>query len=321
MALNANLSSSEPIANYTDEYRAIAALGVRGAQTAAPWRNLNPTGTIYDLTLLTNPYFGPAALAGYGFTSIFLNVPVVTLTERAFPDDLAAFAFNDPTVKVRLRALLDRVLAVLPGAVRFLALGNEVDAYFATRPNEWAAFVELVTDARAHVKSLRPTLAVGVTTTFAAAIGAQAAPIATLNSSMDFIALTYYPIDLRTFAPREPATVAADVSAMLALDANKPIVLQEWGYPSSAALGSDESKQSEFIARSFAAWRAAGTTRMPFIGFFKYRDWNDAHCEAVSGQRAGDTFFEFLCSLGLLHNDRTGKAAYQTFLDELSAGI
>ncbi len=319
-ALNANLSASEPIANYSAEYRAIAALGVRGAQTAAPWRSLNPSANTYDLTLLTNPYFGPAALAGYGFTRIFLNVPVVALTERALPADLATLAFNDPAVKARLRALLDQVLPQLPAQVQYLALGNEVDAYFATRPAEWAAFVELVTDARAHVKSLRPALAVGVTTTFAAATGAQAAAIAQMNAAMDFIALTYYPIDSRTFAPRAPATVAADVSAMLALDANKPIVLQEWGYPSSAALGSGEPQQAEFIARSFAAWRAAGANRIPFIGFFKYRDWNAAHCAAVSGQSAGGSFFEFLCSLGLLRNDGVRKAAFQTFIDQLSAG-
>lgn len=319
-ALNANLSASEPIANYAAEYRAVAALGVRGAQTAAPWRSLNPTASTYDLTLLTNPYFGPAALAGYGFTRIFLNVPVVALTERALPDDLAALPFDDPAVKARLRALLDRVLPLLPDAVTFLALGNEVDAYFAARPAEWAAFVELVTDARAHVKSQRPALAVGVTTTFAAATGAQAAPIAALNASMDFIALTYYPVDSRSFAPRAPTTVASDVTAMLALHPSKPIVLQEWGYPSSTSLGSDESRQAEFIARSFAAWRAAGATRIPFIGFFKYRDWNAAHCAAVSGQGAGGSFFEFLCSLGLLRNDGTRKAAYQAFLDQLSAG-
>ncbi|GAB4478332.1 MAG: hypothetical protein OHK0044_25200 [Burkholderiaceae bacterium] len=319
-ALNANLSANEPIANYTAEYRAIAALGVRGAQTAAPWRSLNPTGTTYDLTLLTNPFFGPTALAGYGFTRIFLNVPVVALTERVAPDDLAALAFDDPAVKARLRELLDRVLPSLPDAVTYLALGNEVDAYFATRPNEWAAFIDLVNDARAHAKRLRPALAVGVTTTFTAATGAQAADIAALNAAMDFIALTYYPIDPQTFAPRAPSTVAADVDRMLALHASKPVVLQEWGYPSSTALGSGEAQQAEFIARSFAAWRAAGATRMPFIGFFKYRDWNAAHCAAVSGQMAGGRFFEFLCSLGLLNNDGTRKTAYQRFVEQLAGG-
>lgn len=318
VALNANLSANEPITDYEREYRAIAALGARGAQTAAPWRSLNPTGTTYDLTLLTNPYFGPAALVGYGFRRIFLNVPVVALTQRAMPDDLAALAFNDPAVKTRLRALFDRVLPLLPNAVTYLALGNEVDAYFSTRPNEWAAFIELVEDARTHIRTRRPDLAVGVTTTFAAATGAQAAAIATLNTSMDFIALTYHPVDACTFAARAPTAVAADVAAMLALGASRPVVLQEWGYPSSPVIGSGEAQQAEFIAHSFSAWKSAGAARIPFIGFFKYRDWNATHCEAVSGRRAGDNFFEFLCSLGLLRNDGTPKAAYRTLVEQLA---
>ncbi|MFN3566086.1 MAG: hypothetical protein ACK4V1_08910 [Burkholderiaceae bacterium] len=243
VALNANLSANEPITDYEREYRAVAALGARGAQTAAPWRSLNPTGTTYDLTLLTNPYFGPAALGGYGFRRIFLNVPVVALTQRAMPDDLVALAFNDPAVKTRLRALFDRVLPLLPNAATYLALGNEVDAYFSTRPNEWAAFIELVEDARTYIRTRRPDLAVGVTTTFAAATGAQAAAIATLNASMDFVALTYYPVDTRTFAARAPTAVADDVAAMLALGASRPVVLQQWGYPSSPVLGSGEAQQ------------------------------------------------------------------------------
>lgn len=322
VSLNANLSSSEPPANYTAEYQAIAAVGVKGAQTAAPWSSLNPTGTTYDLTMITNPFFGLNALAGYGFTTIFLNIPVVGLTQtgpaRTMPADIAALNFNDATVKARLHALIDQVLPHLHGGVKYVAFGNEVDAYFATHAGEWPQFVELVEDARTYLKSLRPAIQVGVTTTFAEATGSQSADIATLNTNMDMIALTYYPINSMTFVPRDPSTVTADMQVMLSLSVTKPIVLQEWGYPSSTVQASSEQKQADFVTNSFVAWKANGATRFPFISFFKRRDWTSAHCQALSGQVPGQSLYEFLCSLGLLRNDQTQKTAYQALLNQLA---
>ena len=319
VSLNANLSSSEPIANYTAEYQAIAAAGVEGAQTAAPWSSLNPTGTTYDLTMVTNPYFGLGALDGYGFTTLFLNISVVALKQRTMPADIAGLDFNDAAVKSRLRALIDQVLPYLHGGVKYVAFGNEVDAYFATHPGEWPQFVDLIEDARVHLKSLRPTKQVGVTTTFAAATGSQSAEIATMNTHMDMIALTYYPIDSITFLPRDPSTVATDMQAMSSLSPTKPIVLQEWGYPSSSVLMSSEQEQADFVFNSFTAWKDNRASRFPFIGFFKRRDWDSAECQARSaGQSPGQPLYEFLCSLGLLRNDQTQKFAYQELLDQLA---
>ena len=183
--MNATLSASEPLSSYTAEYTAIAALGVRGAQTAAPWNSLNPTGTTYDLTMITNPFFGLDRLAELGFTTIFLNIPVVALTQRTMPADIAVLAFNDPVVKARLRALIDRILPTLNSAVVYVALGNEVDSYFATHGAEWPQFVELVEDARGYVRAARPDVRVGVTTTFDGATATQRAAVATLNAASE----------------------------------------------------------------------------------------------------------------------------------------
>lgn len=318
VSFNATLSRSEPIANYAAEYRAIAAAGVKGAQTAAPWNSLEPDSTGYDLTMLTNPFFGLGALSGYGFTTIFLNIPVVALADRTMPADIAGLNFNNATVKTRLRRLIDRVIPHLHSGVVYVAFGNEVDAYFSAHGGEWGQFIELVEDARVYLKSFRPMIRVGVTTTFAAATGSQAADIATLNANMDMIALTYYPVDPETFVPRDPSTVSADMQVMMNLSPTIPIVLQEWGYPSSRVLTSSEQEQAEFVAHSFTAWRSNGATRFPFISFFKWRDWDSAECQARSGQSPGQPLYEFLCSLGLLYNNQTQKAAYQEFLHQLA---
>ncbi len=318
VAMNANLSASEPVAAYSTEYRAIHALGARGAHTAAAWSALNPTGTTYDLTLITNPFFGLSALQGYGFSTILVNVPIVAIAERKLPADLAGAAFNDAAVKARYRALIDQLLPYLNDSVKYFSLGNEVDTYFATRPAEWAQYKELVEDARAYLKARRPGIEVGVTTTFAGATSTHAAEVSSLNQNMDVLILTYYPVS-NSFVARDPSSVRADMQSMVDIAGGKNVVVQEWGYPSSTVIAGSPQRQADFVAHTFAAWRLQGTAKIPFVSFFKRRDWDDAHCRALTGQTAGQNFYEFMCSLGLLNNDGSPKPAYTTLQSELGS--
>ena len=91
VTLNTNFSASEPLA----EYQAVYNVGARGAQTAAPWASLNPTGSTFDLTLITNPYFGLHTLKDLGFEAIFLNVPIITIDRRSIPADIMKLDFDD----------------------------------------------------------------------------------------------------------------------------------------------------------------------------------------------------------------------------------
>ena len=120
--------------------------------------------------------------------------------------------------------------------------------------------------------------------------------------------LTYYPIST-SFVPREPSTVSSDVGKMMNVSQGKSIIMQEWGYPSSTLLGSSEAKQAEFMYNSFVELEKQGPAKFPFVSFFKYRDWNAAHVQNITGQSAGQFFYEFMSSLGFLKNDGTPKQA------------
>jgi len=321
VSMNANISPSELIFDYTPytiEYQAIFADGARGAQTAAPWSSLESSGPVYDLTMISNPYIGLNALAGYGFTSILVNIPIIAINARSMPADIAGLPFNDQAVKDRYRLLIDQVLPYLNSSVKYVSLGNEVDTYFSTHPLEWLQYKELIEDARTYIRSLKPNIKVGVTTTFDGATFTQAANVASLNANMDIIILTYYPTS-PSFVVRSPLTVDADLAEMIAIAGNKQLVLQEWGYPTSATLSSSEQMQADFIMYTFSSWRQYGSNRIPFISFFKRRDWDAAQCTALTqGQVTGQNFFEFMCSLGLLNNNGTPKMAYSALTTELS---
>jgi hypothetical protein len=319
ISMNANIGS-ELITNYTAEYNAIYTAGARGAQTAARWVDLNPTGTTYVDTMVSNPYFGLDALATtYGFTSILINIPIVAIDKRTMPADIAANAFNDQVVKDRYRALIAHIDSYLNSSVKYISLGNEVDTYLSSaNPVEWSQYKELIEDARTYIHSLKPNIKVGVTTTFDGATSTQIANVANLNANMDVIILTYYPTGAG-FVPRDPSTVGSDMALMVATAAGKPLVMQEWGYPSSTVLLSTEQMQADFITNTFAYWKMYGSDRIPYISFFKRRDWSTTDCATMTSQSTGQPFYEFMCSLGLINNaGTTPKLAYSSLTTELS---
>ena len=265
--------------------------------------------TTYDLATISNPYFGLSKLSGYGYETIFLNIPIIAVSNRSMPADIATLSFSDPIVKTRFHALIDAIKDQINSQVKYVALGNEVDTYFSAHTTEWGAYKSLVEDARTYLKSIKPNLIVGVTTTFDGATSKFVSQVKDLNANMDAIMLTYYPIS-SGFVPREPNTVVGDVAKMVDAAGGKPLVLQEWGYPSSTSLGSSEAKQAEFIYNSLVELEKQGVSKFPFVSFFKYRDWNESHVQSITGQKAGQPFFEFMSSLGMKKNDGSSKAAF-----------
>jgi hypothetical protein len=327
VSMNANIGS-ETITKYTAEYNAIYAAGARGAQTAAPWSSLETGTTGYTLVMIddTNTYFGLNALAGYGFSSILINIPIVAIDKRTMPSDITGLAFDDSTVISRYHDLIDQVVPFLNSSVKYISLGNEVDTYFNSNGGEVAAYKALIEDARAYIHLSNPNIKVGVTTTFDGFVGNASAQtksdVANLNANMDVIILTYYPTGAG-FVPRDPSTVGTDMAAMVATAAGKPLVMQEWGYPSSSILSplplNPEQMQADFITNTFTYWKMYGSNSIPFISFFKRRDWSATDCTTLTkGQIAGQAFFEFMCSLGLLDNAGTPKAAYTSLTTEIS---
>ncbi len=308
-SINANISFNEPFSTYEAEYKAIRNTGATGVQTAAPWKSLNPTGTTYDLTLLSNSFFGLGALSDYGYENIFLNIPIITIDQRSMPADISSLPFDDQNVKNRYRALIDVVKGQINSRVKYISLGNEVDTYLVAHPNEWPSFKNLIDDLKPYIKSNCPGVNIGVTITFEGATGSNADLVKTLTSNMDVNILTYYPIGNK-FSPREPSTVKPGIEKMIAIANGKAIIMQEWGYPSSTALGSSEIRQAEFIYNSLVEIEKKGPIVFPFVSFFKFRDWNADHVRSITGQTSGQPFYEFMSSLGVNKNDGNPKQAF-----------
>jgi hypothetical protein len=305
-------------ARYIEDYDLAQAIGVNAAQVLVPWNLFEPTVGVNQTFFLTNLGYGLNAMSARGLKILF-TFPVFDITNKTVPDDIIGLSLNDPVVMSRYRNAINQILPYLNSDVIYFSVGNEVDFYLAANPGEWAPYKDLVDNAINHLHSVRPGMKVGVTTTFQNSI-VEAANIATLNTNTDIHIMTYYLTDSALMVTDPPSTVLTDLDSMVVQAAGKPLVLQEIGYPSSTINGGSEVKQAQFVEHVFSKWQSIGAEKLPFISFFKQKDWNPAFCTTVTGgQISGEVFWEFMCSLGFTNNDLSPKPAWTTLIDQIQA--
>ena len=304
-------------AKYIEDYDLAQAIGVNAAQVLVPWKLFEPTAGVYQRGFLDNLGYGLNALSARGLKILF-TFPVFDITNKTVPADIDGLDLDDPTMLSRYRNAIDQILPYLNSDVIYFSVGNEVDFYLAANPAEWATYKILVDDAINYIHSVRPDMKVGVTTTFQNS-AVEAANIATLNTNTDIHIMTYYLTDSALMVTDPPSTVLTDLDTMVAQAAGKPLVLQEIGYPSSSVNGGSEAGQAEFVEHVFAGWQSIGVEKLPFVAFFKRKEWNTDFCDLVTGQTMGQTFWEFMCSLGFTNNDLTPKLAWTTLIDQIQA--
>jgi len=291
--------------------------GVQSMHLAFTWNGIETAPQIYGNTLLgvANLYFPARGVP------LSLNLQTINTVTREVPSDLESVAWDDPVMISRFKAMLDYLFAQIPDLqISELAIGNEVNGLLRTQ-SDYDAYRTFFEAARAHVKTIRPDLPVGVTVTFSGVTGPDAALVQSLNANADYLSVTYYPLQ-SDFTVRDPSEVGGDFDLLVALYPGKPIMFQECGYPSAAVCNSSEQKQSDFVRAVFAAWDRHAT-RITHITFFLLNDWSDA---AVDGYLdyygvATPEFRGYLISLGMRTWDGSGtdKLAWSTFKQEAAA--
>jgi hypothetical protein len=230
--------------------------------------------------------------------------------------------FNDLAVITRFRLLLDRVLTnAHRGQIRYLSIGNEVDAHLRVNPQEWPQYREFYNAAVAYAHTLDPNVKVGVTGTADGALVHSPMELTDLNTMSDVIILTYYPLQFSVqgeVTVRNPTVVASDFPQLLNFAGAKQLVLQEVGHPASALNGSSESMQAQFVTNVFGAWKNANG-KIPFLNYFLLHDFPQQLCDELSvknGVPDNQSFNAFLCTLGLRTANGTPRTGWNVFVNE-----
>jgi hypothetical protein len=312
LGLVANPAKSAPADSFASAFFTARATGVNLLSYGIRWSDFETSPGQFQTSVPKQL----VSLAQAYDMGLYFTLHVLETNQRSMPADLASLSFRDATVLDRLDRAVDTLAAAVKGGpVVAVALGNEVDVYFGLHPGEFEDFKVLVAREVTRLHTLLPGVPVGVTTT--SPVGnANAAYADELNAYADVAIYTYYPFQTGSdFRHRPPSTFESDMTAMRARAAGKPVAFQEVGYSSSAANGSSEALQADFVRR-FRAHVASSLRRdLLFAEWYLYTDLDSATVDTLLGfyGYASPGFRAYLANLGLRRADGAPKASWSAW--------
>jgi hypothetical protein len=245
----------------------IRGTGVNFFSLALSWSEAEPAPGKYRVAEITRA----ARILRQSGATIHLDLPLVAGRARDVPKDLAAVAFDDSRLSLRLGRLLDALEPALAD-IATISLGYEADAYFADKPEELKAYRRLFEGAVEFLRKVAPHVAVGVTT---AAPGESANPeiAAELHQKSPVLFYLYAPfVRDKPYWHRPPESLEADWKRLLEGARGRPIAFPEVSYSSSAENGSSPEKQAEFVRRLRRFLSSADGRRLLFVRYVGWRD-------------------------------------------------
>jgi hypothetical protein len=315
ISLSLNVPEGGGEAEFLTAIREQIRMGVNGSYASFTWPELEPAPGQFNKAKLDETTGIGKFIGG----NQLVTIKTVDTVKPVLPADLATKPFVDAELQARFAAFVDRLVPALPKFVKYLSLGNEVDGYFADKPEAQAEFAKMVASARLAAAKVRPDLHVGMTLTYTG-MTANPAQAKTLLEGSDALILTYYPLD-KSYQPASADQIPAQIKSILTLAETRDVVFQEVGYPSSAAVGSSDAKQSAFISAAFGEFRRQ--SQIKFANYYIQGDFTPTQMGYFT-QYYGSSdakFVGFLSSLGLRDAAGKPKPALATFRDEVKKTV
>ena len=328
------VATEASIAAHWDE--AVAA-GMNVGRVQLDWVELEPTSGQFDMSELEDAL----TLLSADGVKPFLLLPALD-DASALPLDLATrveageLTFASPEIIARFKLLLDWVVPMLLSHNGWvLAIANEpgnvfddLDAAEAmTKATELATFTR---EARDHVHSLEPRLAVTVTLREDLTLASNKPYLATLLEPVDVVSFNFYCSRFADNLNVETSVTAIEgyIDRMLTTAGDKQLLIQELGCHAGRAgglTGATEALQVQFHQTVYA--KLASEERFRAAIVFQLVDWDPALVESFFSQPFRDAgvpedfilrFAESLETVGFLnYADGAERPAWQTFIDAL----
>lgn len=245
-----------------------------------------------------------------------LTIGTLDTIKRRLPKDLMDKGWDDPQLTARWEKFLTEITPKLGKRILWVSLGNEVDGYLNSRPGEVAAYKRFLARGRAIIKKIRPDIGVGVTIM---CLESQKTPnlARLLQENTDICIITYYPSGAGPTA-NSPTVWASQFDFMLGIAGDRPLLLQEIGYPAAEKAGSSPEMQAEFVREVFKQLDKH-TSRIPLAAFFMQSDFPASLMKVLESYYgiSDPGFLAFLGSLGFMDAKGQPRPAWKVFEEEV----
>jgi hypothetical protein len=294
--------------DWAESIRLMRATGANHFHYAKVWSEVERRAGTYDTSDVRFMIQESASLP------VAFNLRVVDAGARNMPEEYKALAWDSAEMIGHISSVVDQLAPVLGIRPWSYAIGNEIDLYFASRPQEIGAYARMLEQVKTRV--LRQHPAARFTTSFQFTAASQLRSLyVPIVSALDHVAFTYYPL-AADFRVRPETSVGPDLQTMIAAAVPRPIFLQEIGYPSAGLLGSSPDRQRAFVQLAFEAIRAVGSSRVlgaTYLFQADFPEWVVNDIARVYGENS-ETFRAFITTLGLRDERDRPKPGWDEFV-------
>jgi hypothetical protein len=164
------------------------------------------------------------------------------------------------------------------------------------------------------MKQLIPGIEVSTTLTFAPGLSELDGRLAKLNDQLDFLAVTYTPLE-PDLTVKDPDALPADFERMRDVADGRKVLLQEIAYPTGSAAGGSEDKQARFFEIAFDELQRHADV-FEAANFMMLADLSDQEAAQFAqfyGMRGDRAFTALIQTLGMFDTRGRPKKGWQVF--------
>jgi len=311
--------------NLPDYQKALALARESGVQVShyyVQWGEIETVPGVYDWT--TPDYILEVTNLEGLQISVVVNVIHTTILGRV-PPDLVGITFDDPRFSARLTQFLTAFADRYKGRLNYLSVGNEVNDYFFSHPEEIEPYAVAFDQARSAIHQIHPDLPVGIVFAYHDAETQGTLNVVKQLNRGDFIAFTLYLYNEGFHFTRDPGLIGQYMDRMIDLADGTPIAIVETGWSTAEFLDGNEADQAEYVRQVFTALKER-REHFHFLSWFVMHDSRRDFCaqQALTffepgtepGPEFMDAFVTFLCYFGLREADGTPKPAWDVWVQE-----
>lgn len=302
--------------SYADAFRLAGDAGdIVLIQRTPPWADFLPGADVSDATAKTTAA-EKDAIRSRRLKLFFAIDPTDGSTGRdrlaGLPPALAGRNFGDPDVRAAFVSYAKYVALNYQPA--YLALGVEMNLYYAKGKADFENFRSLYQEARARVKEISPDTQVTVTFQYEDLQGilptedthfADWQLLKSFEPDTDVTAISTYP----SFVFASAGDIPANYYSQLRAFTSRPIVIAEAGFSSAAGPqgvnSGTEGDQAAFVGRVLSEAQA-----LRMLAVIWFAGWDPAYAQ--------DTPYGVFRNIGLLRDDNSEKPAWQAWKDAAS---
>ncbi len=259
-------------------YKQAHEMGFSVAQSYVNWGDVEPDSGRYD-------WKGPEyyfILARQSKMLVSMELTVIDVNDLGkLPKDLQGKNPTDPVFQKRFLAFIKEFSKRFKDDISYLWLGNEIDTYFHTRPNQVEAWTSLYQQAVHIIHAQAPKIKVGLVMTYHGALkNKRTSWIHKWGPISDVMGITFYP----QWMPGgyQADKIQEQFDELVKTYGQYPLALVESAVSSSSDYGGGQDVQVQYCRELFRALQRH-QKKFLFGGWFNLHDFSPQYVKIIVG--------------------------------------